>query len=205
MSKIVKIFLSLQREWSWTKDNFLSGPGCVNAFNTQCHLCSIVMKKAGTHLTTSEGEVDLCEQVRVPPQYLAQSKSKTKHKSTEIQEAICGNPFPWPRYLVVLNWKYLHTTKSNQKTKPVDGGLRPCARYARLRSTITSSWVGRDNEYGRLMGRYSWNTPKIKIFNKNTEYCDPISSAAVQLRKIVGASPTQLENRINQIPKINVN
>ena len=30
--------------------------------------------KEGIYLTTSEGDVDLCEQVRVPPQYLKEWK-----------------------------------------------------------------------------------------------------------------------------------
>ena len=45
---------------------------CVNVFNApQSFLFQYILY---THLTTSEGDVDLCEQVRVPPQYLAESK-----------------------------------------------------------------------------------------------------------------------------------
>ena len=34
----------------------------------------IYVYKEGIYLTTSEGDVDLCEQVRVPPQYLKEWK-----------------------------------------------------------------------------------------------------------------------------------
>ena len=39
-----------------------------SAFDFQITDCLIALMV--THLTTSEGDVDLCEQVRVPPQYL---------------------------------------------------------------------------------------------------------------------------------------
>ena len=34
----------------------------------------IYVYKEGIYLTTSDGDVDLCEQVRVPPQYLKEWK-----------------------------------------------------------------------------------------------------------------------------------